>query len=255
MFGFKKEQKLNKKSENLKPASTVKTLSSGSNKMSTSSKTSDYKKRKNVTKKAIVKVPDTAFSGKEGINLIPPVPLAVKQKKEEYITLGVNFAFSLLLFIVLTIAIAGFNLWVELNNKVAKKQLESLETQILDKSPILTRNNQLVDRIFIYKSIEDSLYDPQMVLSYWNDIMQNFGEITEIKISNDLQFEITGKAKSLRDVATIWHLLSVDKRVNKVVLESFSKQNSKDGKETVAFVFVGNLNFETFKLNKQTSSK
>ena len=253
MFGFKNGQKLNKKTDDSVLVANTKDASSKEKPVQTN-KTNETKEERK-TKKIITKVPDTAFSGKEGINLIPPIPLEVKQKQEEYITLGVNFAFSLLLFIVLTIAIAGFNLWVELNNKVAKKQLDTLETQILDKSPILIRNNQLVDRIFIYKSIEESLYDPKMVLTYWDEIMQNFGEITEIKINKDLRFEITGNANSLRDVATIWHLLSVDKRVNKVVLESFSKQNSKDGKETVSFVFVGSLNFEAFKLNKQSSSK
>ena len=244
MFDFIKNLKLKKsKSSSDKPKSKKDSLNQAN--LISSDETQSQKSN---NKPHVLKVPETTFSGQGGINLIPPVPLEIRQKKEEYVTLGVNFAFAVLILIILTITIAGFNLWVQLDNKIAQKNLSNMESAILEKSPILIRNEQLVNRIFIYQSIEDTLYDPKTVLSYWDTTLTNFGEIDEVKINNDLYFEITGHANSLSDVATIWHLLSVDSRVNKVILDSFAKQSSKDNTSIVSFTFIGQLNFEAFKL-------
>jgi hypothetical protein len=212
------------------------------------------KKSKTVTKSVedtkknkYPKVPQTAFGGKGVINLVPVTPPEIKKKQENMVSMSVNTAFSLLFLVVLTIAIAGFNLWAQLEYKVAEKKVASLHDAISSKDLILSQNKKIVDRIFIYKSIEESLYDPQTVLDYWNGLFHDFGDITSININSDLSFEIIGTANSLKDVGTLWHLLSVDQRIEEVVLDSFAK-NESDEESFVVFTFVGKLNFDEFKV-------
>jgi len=116
------------------------TKSRGSSKSSNVEKAKPVEKQSNNKKNKYPKVPSTAFGGKGVINLIPAIPPEVKKKHENMVSVSVNTAFSLLFLVVLTIAIAGFNLWAQLEYKIAEKKVASLRDAISAKDLLLSQN-------------------------------------------------------------------------------------------------------------------
>jgi len=177
----------------------------------------------------------------EGINLIPT------QTEEEIVSekrkTGINYV-SLVIVItiaVLSILIVGFNF---VNRSILKNnqaQLTELESQVKKNSKIVTSNDAIIEKFDLYNDVQEGIFSPKEVLLYWQTLSEEFGVIDKIELTGGLNFTFIGKTDDLAETAKLWHLLSVDERVESIVLESVSTTS-----EGVSYSFSGKLDFDYF---------
>lgn len=179
----------------------------------------------------------------EGINLVPGLSEeeeVLEEKKLKFNTSGMGFMVALA---AITIAVLGVNAYYRILLNGERKQVETLKTEVLTKSYLANNNNQILDRIYLLKDIESNTYSPQEVFDYWTEVTQEFGEIVNFEINNELEFRLEGSSESLEDATKLWHLLSIDDRVSQITLRNVSKEIDSN----VVFVsFEGELNYEVF---------
>ncbi len=176
-----------------------------------------------------------------GINLLP-----TKTEEEIVIekkTMGVNViaAIAIIVLVLITLVIYGSKVITKITLESEKKKLYEIESQLQDETQIIEANNNILSRFDLYRDIQESTFSPKEVLLYWEDLFSVYGSISAIEMTNGLKFEVDGNSRSLRDVAFLWHLLTVDDRVVSTNLDNFAKNT--DGAN---FSFEGDLNFEYF---------
>ena len=181
--------------------------------------------------------------GRGVINLV--IPVSEEELKKEEKSFKINFSAILLVFgvVLIILAVIGFNIYTKQTLNQQKLEVQELKNMLETKSGVIKLNDAIVDRINLYFDINETLYSADKVLTYWEKIIGKYGVLTQISLGEDLSFTISGRAPNLESVAKIWHLLSVDKRVEEVNLDSFSSG------ENVSFKFSGKLKFEEFKLD------
>jgi len=134
-----------------------------------------------------------------------------------------------------------------MNLNAEKTKLNKLENDLNDNRYTIISNDQILERYAFYRQTQEGFISSKEVLTFWQEISENLGEITKIKLSNGVNFEISGKANNLRDITKLWHFLSIDSRVNIVTLEGMSIP-PKDAEDTrLSFSFKGVLNLDFFK--------
>lgn len=177
-----------------------------------------------------------------GINLVPTLSKGeqkVIQKKSRF-----NFAaaFFILLLVVVSIAVVGFNILTKFQLRTENAQVRELEAEIVDRGDIVRSNNELLDRISLYKNVQQSTLSPKEILVYWKDLTADYGQIQEVEMQGGVDFTFRGTSSSLNDVAILWHKLSIDDRVLNINLESVGKSESGE----ITYNFEGELNSEYF---------
>ncbi|MDD4381976.1 MAG: hypothetical protein PHE21_01355 [Candidatus Dojkabacteria bacterium] len=201
----------------------------------------------NKSKKKVVEVTKKKLSDNideaKSINLIPKLSKeeVVQERKKK--TLNLGSIISLMVLVLISIVTVGFNIVskMQLNNE--KEKLYDIEEQVNTQSTKILANNEIKERVLLYKEIASSAYSPKEVIEYINTIAERSGStnITSFTFTNELAFIIDGKAYNLEDVSKFWFLLTNDAKVEDVILESVSK-----GSEGAAFKFKGNLVFKDF---------
>ncbi len=201
----------------------------------------------NKPKKKVVEVKKKKLSDSieeaKSINLIPKLSKeeVVQERKKK--TLNLGSVISLMALVLISIVTVGFNIFskMQLNNE--KEKLYDIEEQVNTQSTKILANNEIKERVLLYKEISSSAYSPKEVIEYINTIAERSGSttVTSFTFTNELAFIIDGKAYNLEDVSKFWFLLTNDAKVEDVILESVSK-----GSEGASFKFKGNLVFEDF---------
>lgn len=178
-----------------------------------------------------------------GINLIPTLTKSQVVAEERKKKLNVGSIVSLLILVVVSILIVGFNIisQIQLNNE--KKVLADYENQMQEYKQKMISSNEIVDRVFLYQDIEGKTYSPKGVIEYINGITAKSGNasITKFTLGNDLSFTITGTANDLENVSKLWYLLSNDANVSTVDLKSVSSTSTR-----TSFTFTGTMIFDSF---------
>jgi hypothetical protein len=185
----------------------------------------------------------TAFKKDESINLIPTLSKEEVVKEEKKKNLNVGSIVSLLILVVVSILIVGFNIFskVELNQE--KKVLQGDENNMMSSSDKITSSNEISARAVLYQDILGQSYSPKQVIDYLNAIAARSGTayITKLTLGDSLSFEMDGQASNLNDVSKFWYLLSNDSKVGKVTLKSVG--NNTTGSQ---FSFEGKLVLNDF---------
>lgn len=177
-----------------------------------------------------------------GINLIPPRTQQEVQLETTKSTVNVGAAVAVLLLVVLSIVIIGYNVISKFNLDDKKEGLYALEEVLNARKATIVANNEILSRIDLYEDIQESTYNSKDVIEYWNYVSSGMAEITKIELSGNLGFSINGSADDLTEVAKLWYLLANDEHVDEINLESVVKTE-----DLARFQFEGIINFESFK--------
>lgn len=177
-----------------------------------------------------------------GINLVPTLSKDEQQALERKSKFSFAAAFFILSLVVISIIVVGFNIFTKFRLNLEQQRVKTLEAQVLERGDVLRSNNELLDRISLYKNVQQSTLSPKEIMVYWMELTADYGQIENIEISGGVKFNFRGSANSLNDVAILWHKLSIDERVTNINLENVGK--SSDGK--IIYSFEGQLNPEYF---------
>ncbi len=180
-----------------------------------------------------------------GINLLPTKTEQEIVIEKKTISINMYAAGAIVILLIITIAVYGYNLVTKLTLNSEKRQLAEMEEELKSYSQIIEANNDILARFDLYNDIQLSTFSPKEVLNYWKDLFTGYGNLNSLELANGLDFTVEGDTKSLRDVAFLWHLLTVNEKVSETNLENFSK-----GDEDARFSFEGKLDDEYF-INKQ----
>lgn len=182
-------------------------------------------------------------TSKEGINLIPTLSKEEIVKEERKSTLNVGSIVSLLILVIVSILIVGFNIVskVELNNE--KSVLASDESNLSKYVNEIQSSNAISSRAILYQDLESQSYSPKQVVSYFTGIASRSGSatITKLSLGDNLTFEMEGNASSLNDVSKFWYLLSNDSKVESISLKSVGNNSAGSN-----FSFEGKLVIQSF---------
>ncbi len=178
----------------------------------------------------------------ESINLIPRK--TEKEVKVEKAKSGFNIggALAILVLVIISLVIVGYNF-------IIKKQLEreknvlvqELESEAKKDINIIDGNHAIKTKLDLYKDVEEQTLPYKEILLYWYEVSNSLGTIEEITISENLSFQITGKADDLEGLAKIWHFMCVDESIVDSNLADFSASN-----DSATFEFTGQLNYDYF---------
>jgi|GEM_PF-1122342 len=179
----------------------------------------------------------------KGVNLIPTLSkeeVVVAEKKKK---LNVGSIVSLLILVIVSILIVGFNIVsrMSLNNEKAK--LSTYEAQVTKMTQKMISSNEITERIQLYNRVLGETYSPKSVVDYLNAIASKSGTSTISKFSfgENLLFTIEGKATDMENVSKFWYLLSNDPKMDTVALQSVGNSGNY-----VRFIFKGKLVLEQF---------
>jgi len=178
-----------------------------------------------------------------GINLIPNLSKAevVHEKKKKKLNMGAVISLMTLVFV--SILIVGFNIISKIQLNSEKEKLYNYEQRLSSVSYKITGNNEIRERISLYKDIQKDAFSPRTVIEYINSIAAKSGsiDITSFEFGGQLTFDLDGDAYTLEEVSKFWYLLSNDSKVENIILKSVGK--TTDG---VRFSFEGKLVFTDF---------
>lgn len=196
-----------------------------------------------IKEKEILKEEEEPSALREGINLIPELSKEEVKHEERKAVLNMGSALSLFALVLITIFIISFNIFsrIEMNNK--QKELTAYETTLKRKSQTIIDNNDIVDRIFLYRDIEEQTFSPKMAIEYIEGIAEKSGGISidSYDIGDSLAFEFSGSSQDLENVSKFWYLLCNDNSIETVNLDSINKTTSG-----ATFSFSGKLIYEDF---------
>lgn len=178
------------------------------------------------------------------INLIPPKSPSDIVLEEKKSTFNFGGAVSILVFVLLSIFIFGFNIFTKLELNNAKTDFIAADNSLNRFSDLIEMNEEMLNRIRIFDAVQENTISYKDVFDYWQAVSKVTSRINSIKLNKDLNFNVSGTANSLSDVSKMWHLLSTDSRVLNVNLKSVGTG------EQVTFEFEGKLDYQYFKANK-----
>lgn len=193
---------------------------------------------------AMVVPNNVAVPLEKGINLIPTLSKEEILHESKKKKLNVGSIVSLLVLVVITILIVGFNIISKMTVNAETASLAKYENTLTNLSQTIISSNEITERVLLYKSIQGQSFSPKLVIEYINNIASKSGNttlVTKYSFGNDLSFTIEGEAASLEDVSKFWYLLSNDPEVEEVTLSSVG--NSAN---VARFTFDGSLVFEDF---------
>lgn len=193
------------------------------------------------TKKVVNKKIAENLVGGKAINLIPPKTDAEVKVETRKVSLNMNAALALLFLFLLSVGIVGFNLVSKLDLNRRTEELQAVEQEIRARGDIITSNDEILRRVKLYTSIEQTTYSSDDVLRYWESVSEGLGVITEINLSQGMNFEVAGTSKTLEDVSKLWYLLGNDEKIETLDLRNVAKDDT-----FVRFNFEGKLDYEQF---------
>ncbi len=199
--------------------------------------------QKEIPTKAKSTAPSVAVPVEEGINLIPTLSkeeVAVVEKKKK---LNIGSIVSLLILVVVSILIVGFNIVSKMILNTEKDKLTSYETQVNKITQKIISSNEISERIKLYQDVLGETYSPKEVVDYINALATKSGSaaINKFSLGEDLSFSLEGEANDLEDVSKFWYILSSDPKVESVTLQSVGNNVN-----SVRFSFKGKFLMEEF---------
>jgi hypothetical protein len=179
----------------------------------------------------------------QGINLIPTLSkeeVAVVEKKKK---LNIGSIVSLLILVVVSILIVGFNIVSKMVLNTEKNKLANYEAQVNKMTQKIISSNEISERTNLYQDILGEAYSPKEVVDYINTLAARSGSATvnKFSITGDLTFSIEGEANDLEDISKFWYILSSDPKVESVTLQSVGNNVN-----SIRFSFKGKFLIDEF---------
>ncbi len=186
--------------------------------------------------------PSTVVEG-AGINLIPSMSeeeVVVAERKKK---VNVSSLVSLSLLFSISILVIGFNIVSRIQLNAQKDKLNEQERRIQGYSQIISGNTEILERVFLYKDIQEESYSRKSVVQYLETVASKSGNnvLNDFTFPGGESFEFSGEGQSYEDVAKLWYLLTNDVKTKDVELKSFSRSQ-----QTARFTFKGSVKVEEF---------
>lgn len=189
------------------------------------------------------KIAENIVGGKS-LNLIPPKTEHEQKVEVRKTSLNMNAALALLFLFLFSLGIVGFNLFSKLELNRSKEELFALEADVRSKSEVLSSNDEIIRRVKLFRSVEETTYYSKDVILYWEGVTSGLGEISQINLTEGMNFEVIGTSDNLTDVSKLWYALGNDSSIDSINLKSVNKDE-----DFVRFNFEGRLNFTEFARN------
>lgn len=178
-----------------------------------------------------------------GINLIPTmteVEIKAEDKKKR-VNLGSLISLSLLFSV--TILVTGFNIVSRMQLDSQKERLKEVEKRVMEYSYVTSGNTEILERIFLFKDVQEGRISTRILIEELRGVANTSGNnvIDSFAFPGGENFEISGKAASLEDVAKFWYLMDNHQKFSDVQLRSFSGTGDR-----ASYSFIGKLNLEEF---------
>jgi hypothetical protein len=180
----------------------------------------------------------------EGVNLIPTLTKEEKTHVKRKNTLNIGSILSIIALASVAIAIVGFNIVSKSQLNSKQSDLKKVERSVKGKIDKMISNNIILDRVMLYKKVKENSFSHKEIIEYFMEMASKVSGVTydSIEISENLDFELSGKGPDLEQVARLWYLYGVDENIESVLLTGVSK--SAVGS---VFNFKGKLILENFK--------
>lgn len=204
------------------------------------------KKKEAPENKATATTTSPVIEENSGINLIPNLSKEEIVKESKKKTLNMGAVISLMALVVISILVVGFNIISKIQLNSEKKKLYNYEQRLNALSNKITSNNEIRERVFLYKNIQKDVFSSRSVIEYINGIASKSGNIKlkTFDFGGQLSFDIEGEAYSYEDVSKFWYLLLNDRKIESISLKSVGKTD-----KGVRFNFQGKLVFSNFVSN------
>lgn len=179
----------------------------------------------------------------KSINLIPTLSkeeVVVAEKKKK---LNVGSIMSLLILVIVSILIFGFNIVSRLALNKEKEDLKTYEVRITQMAQKMISSNEITGRIQLYNRVLGETYSSKSVVDYINAIATKSGTavVGKFSLGQDLAFTIEGNASDLENVSKFWYLLSNDPKMETITLQTVG-----NGEDNARFMFKGKLVLKEF---------
>lgn len=179
-----------------------------------------------------------------GFNLIAPQLQKAEEETQDKFRVDIRVVLFVFFVVLISLSVVGYNWFVNMRLDNAEAVVADLEEELEGYRFTIESNSQILERYDLYESILEGFISSKEVLSFWQEVSENLAEIRNIELTRGVNFEVSGRAETLRDVTELWHFLSIDDRVNTVTLEGVSIPRDSDRELT--FSFEGELNLEYF---------
>jgi len=198
---------------------------------------------KEKTKEKAESVAPVNVVGEAGINLVPIMSKEEVQQEDKKKKVNVTSLVSVSLLFSISILVVGFNIASKIQLNTEREKLYAKEQEMDLYKQYLIDNKDILDRIFLYKDIQEGRFSTKEVVEYIQNVTKKSGNsgINEVSFSGASSFEFSGSARDLEGVAKLWYLLINDPKIENVDLKSVSKSD-----EGTRFVFLADLKVSSF---------
>lgn len=180
----------------------------------------------------------------EGVNLIPSMTKEEKIHVRKKNTLNIGSLLSIIILATIAISIVGFNIISKAQLNTKKSALTRIEKSVDSKMDKIISNNAILSRIKLYEQVKKGSFSHKKIIEFLNEMAGKVSGISyrSITISEELDFEVSGKSPDLEQLSRLWYLLGINENIETINLGSVSK-----GDDGATFSFEGKLILENFK--------
>lgn len=180
----------------------------------------------------------------EGVNLIPSMTKEEKTHVKKKNTLNIGSVLSIIVLATIAIAIVGFNIISKAQLNTKKTSLARIEKSVNSKTDKIISNNAILSRVKLYEEVKKGSFSHKKIIEFLNEMAGKVSGISyrSITISEELDFEVSGKSPDLEQLSRLWYLLGINENIETINLGSVSK-----GDDGATFSFEGKLILENFK--------
>ena len=179
----------------------------------------------------------------EGFNLIPAMSQEEKVIEKTKSTVSIGSVISLIVLVVISLVIVGFNILSKEILNSRNKQLFAAENRVNQQIDKLSANEDIVDRAVLYNNVKKGAFSHRKIIEFFSRMGTKIGDINikSVMISEQLQFTYAGSTSSLENLSKLWYVLGIDENIETINLQSVSKNPNG-----VNFTFDGKLNGKSF---------
>ncbi|MGI6423512.1 MAG: hypothetical protein ACOX0X_02780 [Candidatus Dojkabacteria bacterium] len=191
----------------------------------------------------VVKQPAPTPDISEGFNLIPAMSQEEKVIEKTKSTVSIGSVISLIVLVVISLVIVGFNILSKEILNSRNKQLFAAENRVNQQIDKLSANEDIVDRAVLYNNVKKGAFSHRKIIEFFSRMGTKIGDINikSVMISEQLQFTYAGSTSSLENLSKLWYVLGIDENIETINLQSVSKNPNG-----VNFTFDGKLNGKSF---------
>jgi len=195
----------------------------------------EQKKKKSAAPNTVVE--------ESGINLIPTMSDQEIKTAEAKKKVGMGSLVGLSLLFTLAILVVAFNITSRLQLNSRKGKLREQEREIQKYSQIVEGNTEVLERIFLYKDIEEGRFSTTLAVDYLQGVISKSGNnsVENFIFGAEGRLEFSGSGETLEELAKLWYILINDSKLENITLRSFSGTTGR-----TSFSFTGNLVVDEF---------